>query len=262
MRYLIVWDLDGCLYNYHTLPDYGFYRLCDEANARAAQEVFPDMPYEKALELSAQSFKEYHDCMGAFVNSDYAKDRDPLQVRETLFKRYHAILFDMLVDKHPDFFDHTATTAEAFERMSGGPFSHAILSHSCMQNWGIPILQRIGILHHFEPHLLFGMDDYGFQRKFESAAPMQRVIEASGFTADRIIFAEDSVRNKEPALRICRVHGAHIHFDGPAPQSLPDGVMWVCRTPSELLEMIERDFRAMAKSRALNSKPESGLRLK
>jgi len=244
MRYLLVFDLDGCLYKYSALPNSGFYALCDEANALAAQEVFPELSYEKARELSTLSFEKHHDCYGAFV--DYAKEvgHDPVRARDIIFKRYHAILFDFLEERHPDFFEHTASTVEALARLSMGPFALAVLSHSCMQGWGKPVLKKMGALQYFEPHLLLGMDDYGYERKFENAEGMKRLIEISGYTPDRIIFVEDSWRNTHPAFRILGVKAALVHYDALAPDPYPEGVHWLGRTPSDLAEVLEREYGA------------------
>jgi hypothetical protein len=84
-RYLRVFDLDGGLYDYSALPDYGFYKLCDEANALAAREIFPELSYEKAVELSALSFKNHHDCYGAFLG--YAASAGSATANEHIDKR-------------------------------------------------------------------------------------------------------------------------------------------------------------------------------
>ena len=244
MRYLRVFDLDGCLYNDRSLPDGGFYKLCDEANALSACAIFPELRYEQALKLAALSFERHHDCYGAFLSYAEAEGHDPMEARRRIFRNYHATLFNLLDERHPSFFDHTAATAEAFERTSGGPFANAILSHSCMEGWGQPVLKKMGLLQYFEPHLLFGMDDYGFARKFESPEPMRRMIEASRTPGDRIVFLEDSWRNTQPAFRQFGVQVALVHYDSPAPSPTPAGVRWVCRTPAEVMDILEQEYTA------------------
>ncbi len=226
--------------------------LCDEVCAIAAQEIFPRLSHTEALELAERSYRVFHDCYGAIAEYATQIGEDPIATRQRMFTHYHALLFELLEQRHPNFFDHTSGTSDVLARTSSGLFENAILSHSCMEGWGIPALTKMGILEHFKPHLVWGMDNYAFERKYENSNPMKRMIEASGYPPERIIFIEDSWKNTRPAFEDFGIKVALIHYDRPAPSPHPEGVRWISSTPADLMETLEREFALSDLSNASN----------
>lgn len=240
MKKLLVWDLDGCLYNYNAVPDQKFYALCDQIDAEAALELFPELKFDHALALAESSFEKHHDCYGDFLIYAENTGRDKVEIRQKLFERYHALLYERLLVHFPDFFEHTKQTLSAFRLVANSHFRFGLLSHSCMKGWGRPILAKMGVLEYFEPELLLGLDDYNFERKFESPAGMQRMMTLSGYAPEQIIFIEDSLRNALPAKQICGVKIAIV--DHGAADFQPAEADWLASSPAELLEILFKTY--------------------
>lgn len=236
-KYFMIWDIDGALYNYHRLPNGGFDKLCDEVNAQAACELLPHLSHVEGLRLSAECFERFHDCYGAFMPLAVQSGFNDEQFRLRLFKRYHALLFDTLTTRHPDFFHDDAPTTAAFHK-SGRDIKHGTLSHSCMEGWGMRILDRLGILPFFEPQALLGLDQYGFTRKFESTAPVKLVLKRLKADPAQTFFIEDSIRNLEPAAEIKGLRLIYIHNNKPL-DNLPPFVSHQFSSPAEFMHFIQ-----------------------
>jgi hypothetical protein len=249
---IIACDLDGFLYRLDTLPGDEYYKIHDEAKVTAAIQALPELAPEAALRLSRESFDVYHDAIHAFLI--YAKktgrtSEEIQQVGQTIFTLYHGNLYELLSIRHPTFFDHTERAARAIERLHGtGMFKFGTLSHACMETWGKRILkERMNILDRFEPHLLLGMDRFGFKNKATGPEAMEVFLEIAGVPPNRVILGEDTFANIIPVHRHFGHHGLDCGLvqygrNSPIRMPLPAAARWVSSTVEGLFETIERDL--------------------
>ena len=263
-RLLIVLDIDGTLYDYAELQKAaGGRNLFNEAALTAARNVFPknkfpDMTDKKILDLFARSFTQRNDCASAFMEYAAEKGLDADAIGERFSRQYHEQLW-LLASSNPDFFDHIRPTVEAIKSMSQKrPVEFAVLTHSHLDAWGNPFLERAGLSAFIPPENRFSTKDVGGKGKSESAAPVLHVMETLGYPAQRTILVEDKLSNKGPAWDFLNVRGAHIHHGDAPPAISQPGVHWTHKTVADFLGQIDRTFDQVMRWRPLQQRDLSG----
>lgn len=209
----IIWDLGNVLLPYSRVTE-EYYVLCRDAHVEIALEIFPVLSTEEAQYLVDECYKTFHDCYGAFIPViiHFGLDLEETQVR--LFKKHYSKLYELLIEHCPDVFGDTTELVDAFRGISGR-VKHGILSQCCMESFGIPVLDKLGILLFFEPKAILGLDQVGFVKKVESTKPLRVVLELMDADPEQTYFVEDSLPNLERASEIKGLRCIYINHGKP-----------------------------------------------
>ena len=228
----IIWDIGNVLYPYSRVTE-EYYALCHDAHVEIAKEFFPMLSPEEVEYLVDECYKTFHDCYGAFVPVIVYYGLDLEETRLRLFKKHYAILYELLLKYCSDIFDDTAELVEAFRETSGS-VNHGILSQCCMESFGIPVLEKLGILPFFDPEAILGLDQVGFVKKAESTEPLRVVLELMDADPEHSYFVEDTLANLEQASEIKGLHCIYINHGKPL-DKLPSFVANQYREPTDFL---------------------------
>ncbi|MRS01663.1 HAD family hydrolase [bacterium] len=228
----IIWDIGNVLYPFSRVTE-EYCVLCHDAHVEIALEFFPMLSEEEAEYLVDECYKTFHDCYGAFVPVIMHYGLDLEETRLRLFKEHYAKLYELLLKHCPDIFGDTTDLVEAF-RGSSGHVKHGILSQCCMESFGLPVLDKLGILPYFEPNAILGLDQVGFVKKAESAKPLGVVMELMAADPDQTYFVEDTLVNLERASEIKGLRCIYIHHGKPL-DKLPSFVESQFSGPREFL---------------------------
>jgi FMN phosphatase YigB (HAD superfamily) len=188
----LVWDFDGVKYSYDDIP--GVYALCDRISAENAVEVISGLDFETALLLGQQSYAKHGDSIGEFLEWARAKGLDPEDVRMGLFRGYHSRLKNHLERHHPHVMARDEGLVAAFEA-AAAHIQHGIATHSCIDNWARPFLDKAGLLKFFNQGALVGLDHVDFVTKSTSARMVQECLSRLGADPKESGFVEDSLTN-------------------------------------------------------------------
>lgn len=232
----IIWDVGNVLFPYSRLTE-EYYALCHDAHVEIALEFFPVLSTEEAQYLVDECYKTYHDCYGAFIPVIFHYGLDLEDTRLRLFKKHYAILFKFLTQHCPDIFADTTDLVDAFRRISGR-VKHGILSQCCMESFGIPMLDKLGILPFFEPKAILGLDQVDFVKKAESAQPLRVVLELMDADPEHTYFVEDTLTNLERASEIWGLRCIYINH-GKSLDKLPSFVSSQFGEPTDFLRSLK-----------------------
>ena len=209
----IIWDIGNVLYPFSRVSE-EYYALCNDAHVELALEIFPMLSPEEAQYLVHECYYTFHDCYGAFIPviTHYGLDLEETRLR--MFKKHYATLFELLIKHCPDVFGDTTELVDAFRGISGR-VKHGILTQCCMESFGMPALEKLGILPFFEPRAIFGLDQVGFVKKAESTNPLRVVLERMDADPEHTCFVEDTLPNLERASEIKGLRCIYINHGKP-----------------------------------------------
>ncbi|NMC74951.1 MAG: HAD family hydrolase [Geobacteraceae bacterium] len=202
-----------------------------------ALKIFPMLSPEEAQYLVHECYYTFHDCYGAFIPviTHYGMDLEETRLR--LFKEHYAILFELLIKHCPDVFGDTTELVDAF-RAVAGRVKHGILSQCCMESFGIPALEKLGIVSFFDPEAVLGLDQVGFVKKAESTKPLREVLERLKADPEHTCFVEDTLPNLERAAEIRGLHCIYINQGKPL-DTVPSFVSKQFRGPADFLRCFQ-----------------------
>jgi FMN phosphatase YigB (HAD superfamily) len=209
----IIWDIGNVLYPYSRVTE-EYYALCHDAHIEIALEIFPFLSTEEAQYLVDECYKSFHDCYGAFIPVIIHCGLDVEKTRLRLFKKHYAMLYELLIKHCPDIFGDTTELVDAFRGISGR-VKHGILSQCCMESFGIPALDKLGILPFFEPKAILGLDQVGFVKKAESTKPLRVALKLMDADPEHTYFVEDTLPNLERASEIKGLRCIYINHGKP-----------------------------------------------
>lgn len=232
----IIWDIGNVLYPFSRVTE-GYYYLCNDAHVELALEFFPMLSREEAQYLVGECYKTHHDCYGAFIPVMIYYRLDLEETRLRLFKRHYARLFELLMEHCPDVFGDTTDLIDAFRGIRGR-VRHGILSQCCMESFGTPALEKLGILPYFEPNAILGLEQVGFVKKAESTKPLRAVLELMGAEPEDTCFVEDTLSNLERASEIKGLRCIYINQGKPL-DTLPSFVTSQFRGPEDFLRSFQ-----------------------
>lgn len=215
----VIWDIDGVKYNYRASPHVNFYQLCDDAVLKAAKPLLPSLTDQQILFLAQESYRLYRDCYGAFMPFATQSGLPAESFRKHLFQDYHTILFSTLAKDHPGYFDHARHVIPLFH--NAPHIKHGALSHSSIEQWGIKVLDAIGVLPYFDKNALLGMDQYDFMRKSDTVEPLLQILKLLQAQPGEACFVEDSLKNLERAKDIPGLSTIYIHYGYPLDELPP-----------------------------------------
>lgn len=231
----VIWDIGNVLYPYSRVTE-EYYVLCHDAHVGVALEVFPMLSREEALYLVDECYNSFHDCYGAFIPVMIHFGLDLEETRLRLFKKHYAVLYELLVKHCPGIFDDTTELVDAFRQISGN-VRHGILSQCCMESFGIPALEKLGILDFFEAKAVLGLDQVGFVKKAESTKPLRVAMELLGADPEHTYFVEDTLSNLERASEIEGLRCIYMHHGKPL-GALPSYVSNQFGEPTDFLRSL------------------------
>lgn len=232
----IIWDIGNVLFPYSRLTD-EYYSLCHDAHVEIALEFFPVLSTEETQYLVDECYKTFHDCYGAFIPVIIHYGLDLEETRLRMFKKHYAVLYELLMKHCSDIFGDTTDLVEAFRGISGH-VKHGILSQCCMETFGIPVLDKLGILPFFEPKAILGLDQVGFVKKAESTEPLRVVLELMDADPESTYFVEDTLSNLESASKIKGLRCIYINHGKPL-DTLPSFVSEQFREPTDFLRSLK-----------------------
>lgn len=228
----IIWDIGNVLYPYSRVTE-EYYALCHEAHVEIALEFFPMLSREEAQYLVDECYKTFHDCYGAFIPVMIHYGLDLEETRFRMFKKHYAKLYELLIKHCPDIFSDTTELVDAF-RGTGGRVRHGILTQCCMESFGTPVLEKLGISPFFEPKAILGLDQVGFVKKAESTKPLRVALDRMDADPEDTCFVEDTLSNLERASEIKGLRCIYINHGKPL-ETVPSFVSNQFRGPVDFL---------------------------
>lgn len=201
-RTILIHDLDGVHHRYDGLPDlYDFYA---KVKYTTLSPHFPDMSAEEIKRHGLDSYKQTGDGLLLFHDLAIARGmnkRDATLFRERIFRDFHQVGRQILEAQAPDIFKSCDLTLRLFEDVA--PFvRHGLLTQSCGENWGKPILQAQGKLKFFDGGALVDFAACDFVTKAMSVEPLRHIMGLMKASPEQCVFLEDSLANLERAKQL------------------------------------------------------------
>jgi len=238
----IIWDIGNVLCSYSRVTE-EYYALCHDAHVEIALEVFPVLSTEEAQYLVDECYNTFHDCYGAFIPVIIHYGLDLEETRLRLFKKHYAKLYELLMKHCPNIFGDTTDLVDAFRGISGR-VKHGILTQCCMESFGIPVLDKLGLLPFFEAKAMLGLDQVGFVKKAESTKPLRVALELMDADPEHTYFVEDTLSNLERASEIKGLRCIYINHGKPLDE-LPSFVSNQFREPTDFLRFLKEYMRKL-----------------
>jgi len=169
----IIWDLDNTLYRFNTL----FEDACNHIAGRTARALGVDIDDALATKMAEESFAKHGYSMRVFLEQHDLCNVD-------VHHEFHKHLDEKILDK----------SHELVEIFKQSKLQHVIVTHGS-RHWAERALDHLDLRQFFPDERIFGLEDYGFQKKDESRFVFEMTMELLGLEASQMIMAEDTVRN-------------------------------------------------------------------
>ena len=170
----IIWDLDNTLYRLDEA-------MADAFHLAVARAVTQDggvaLDLDEAFRMARKSFAE-HGYSGKVFVRNYGIDD------EWLHHQFHSYVDEKLIARSME-------TADLFGRLD---LRHAIITHGSGR-WARRVLGHLGLSGFFEEGGILALEDYGFQKKSESAVSFIRALDHLELGPEQTIFIEDTPKN-------------------------------------------------------------------
>ena len=166
----IIWDLDDTLYS--VTPD-----LHESMRRSAAQTVIDlghKIDFEEALSLAVES-QRVHRLTFKMLNDRFNIDHKDLHLP------FHAGMDHTVIKPVP-------TLVTAFAALPN--MKHTLMTHASRE-WGLRMLNHLGIADFFDSSAVFGLEDMGYEHKDKSDRATKTCLSAIGVDANKAAFAED-----------------------------------------------------------------------
>lgn len=231
----IIWDLGNVLFPFSRVTE-EYCDLCHDSHVEIALELFPMLSAEEAQYLVDECYNSFQDCYGAFVPVMLHYGLDLEETQLLLFKKHYASLFKLLMKYCPEILGDTTDLVDAFRALAGR-VKHGILSQCCMESFGIPALEKLGLLPFFEPKAILGLDQVGFIKKADSTKPLRIALELMGADPEHTYFVEDTLPNLKRASEIKGLRCIYINHGKPL-DKLPSFVSEQFRESADFLHSL------------------------
>lgn len=166
----IIWDLDDTLYG--VTPD--LHRSMRESVARAVIKMGYPISYEDALAMAEQSQHKHRLTVQMLVDQFEINPRD-------LHLPFHAEMDHTVIAPCPDLPTIFAQNPH---------IKHSLMTHASRE-WGVRMLDHLGIADFFDPAAVFGLEDLNFEKKDISDRATKTCLSAIGVNTENAAFAED-----------------------------------------------------------------------
>lgn len=166
----IIWDLDDTLYS--VTED--LHRSMRESVARAVIKMGYPISYEDALAMAERSQHE-HRLTVKMLLDHFNIDKRAMHLP------FHAEM------------DHTIivpATDLPLAFANAPHLKHALMTHASRE-WGMRMLDHLGIADFFDSKAVFGLEDMDFEHKNETGRATKTCLAAIGVDPDKAAFAED-----------------------------------------------------------------------
>ena len=169
----VIWDLDNTLYKFTDK----FYRSCNEAAAKAAQDLGINLSYEDTLKLAERSEEEHGYSMHGYVT-------------------HHGLSY---TDLHFPFHQNIDETVigpidEAVQALEKFKDQQVILTNGS-RCWAERALKFIGMDHIFKSENIIPMEDVNFEPKARSDVGFQKAVDLLKLPVENIMMVDDLDRN-------------------------------------------------------------------
>jgi len=214
----VIWDLDDTLYR--VTPD--LHRSMRESVARAVVKMGYPISYEDALAMAERSQNEHRLTVKMLVDHFEIDKRD-------LHLPFHGEMDHRVIAPCPDL-------PVAFSAVPH--VKHALMTHASRE-WGLRMLDHLGIADFFDPEAIFGLEDVNFEHKNETNRATVTCLAAIGVDPDRCAFVEDRDWN----LTIPSAMGlTTVLIDHPSqPRDLPSHVHYRFDLAADFLDKLRCD---------------------
>jgi putative hydrolase of the HAD superfamily len=166
----IIWDLDDTLYS--VTP-----ALHESMRHSAAHTVIGlghDISFDEALALAVES-QNLHRLTFKMLNDRFNIDHRDLHLP------FHAGMDHNVIEPVP-------TLVTAFAALPN--VKHTLMTHASRE-WGMRMLDHLGIADFFDSSAVFGLEDMDYEHKDKSDRATKTCLSAIGVDANKAAFAED-----------------------------------------------------------------------
>ena len=166
----IIWDLDDTLYAVTA----DLHQSMRESVARAVVKMGYPITYDEAL-LMAEESQAVHRLTVKMIVDKFGIDKRDLHLP------FHAEMDHNVIMPVPQL-------VTAFVSLPN--VKHTLMTHASRE-WGMRMLNHLGIADFFDSSAVFGLEDLDFEHKHESDRATKTCLNAIGVDADKAAFAED-----------------------------------------------------------------------
>ncbi len=250
-RTVLIHDLDGVHHRYDGLRDlYDFYA---QIKYQTLSPHFPEMSAEEIKRHGLDSYKQTGDGLLLFHDLAIARGMSKTEAamfRERIFRDFHQAGRQALEAQAPNIFKSCSLTLRLFEDVA--PFvRHGLLTQSCGENWGQPILQAQGKLRFFEAGALIDFAACDFVTKAMSVEPLRHIMRLMNARPEQCVFLEDSLANLERAKQLSpEIMTVYICHDLPLAE-LPSYVDMQARGLNEILYKLRKEHLEQTPSKEM-----------
>lgn len=245
-RAAVIWDFDGVLYSYHTIPKEELEENFFAANARGAVETIPGLTEEEARRIGAEAFEKYHDTITGFMPFAERLGKDPIAFKTELLAAQLKWSYRNITSNVPELIEPCAETNDLFDRLQPH-VRHIMVTHASAEHWARPVAQNLGVAHYFDN--IFGYDDFHFKSKGESAYAVNMALETLAAKPAHAIFIEDQLRH----LQVAKEEFSDlftIFIEGAEPIEKPDYVDLMVKRPKNFLKLLLESKKSTTRSAA------------
>jgi putative hydrolase of the HAD superfamily len=166
----IIWDLDDTLYS--VTPD--LHTSMRESVARAVVKMGYPISFEDALKMAEESQHKHRLTVKMLVDEFKIDAKD-------LHLPFHAEMDHNVIAPCPDLPTLFAKNQH---------IKHTLMTHASRE-WGMRMLDHLGIADFFDPKAVFGLEDIDFEKKDISDRATKTCLNAIGINPENAAFAED-----------------------------------------------------------------------
>jgi putative hydrolase of the HAD superfamily len=166
----IIWDLDDTLYS--VTP--ALHTSMRESVARAVVKMGYPITFEDALVMAEESQEKHRLTVQMLVEKFDINTRD-------LHLPFHAEMDHNVITPCPDLPTIFAQNPQ---------IKHTLMTHASRE-WGMRMLDHLGIADFFDSSAVFGLEDMDFEKKEVSDRATKTCLAAIGVNAENAAFAED-----------------------------------------------------------------------
>ncbi|PCI00825.1 MAG: hypothetical protein COB76_02695 [Alphaproteobacteria bacterium] len=166
----IIWDLDDTLYSVTE----GLHESMRNSAAQTVIDLGHPITFEDALRLAEESQEVHRLTFKMLIDKFDIEHKD-------LHLPFHAGMDHNVITPCPDL-------PTIFEQ--NPHIKHTLMTHASRE-WGMRMLDHLGIADFFDPKAVFGLEDMDFEKKETSDRAAKTCLSAIGVNAENAAFAED-----------------------------------------------------------------------
>lgn len=230
-RTAILWDFDGVLYSYHTVPQEELHRNFWMANATGACELIPSLSMDEAYRIGGAGFLKYHDTISGFLPYASETGLEIEAFKEQLLAAQLRHSFINISQNLPQLIAPCAETTELFTQLR--PYvEHVMITHAHRDHWAVPVARQLGVADYFSA--MFGYAELMFQNKGHNAFAVEKAMAHLNAAPSQSIFIEDQPKHLEVA-KAAYPDLLTVFIEGSEPIAQPDYVDLMVKRPKDFM---------------------------